>query len=384
MVTSLQMALLLAALSCKAASSFFTCSSRRAAVTHTTTRRRRVVANSRDEVEVEDAHATTSTTLPPPWSISNNQRRTPNSKAYARFRQHVNPLSRRFQMPTDLPDNWPHCDFDNVNLPLYLDIGCGKGGFLLELVGRRLRRHHHCDANNSHNNSSEHDYFYATDSYTNNTKLFRDTTDEWLPSTMNYLGLEIRPGVSQYAQGRVRKRGLSGKLSFVGCNANVDLDRLLSLYNEAAFMLNDDEEEDEGSVDADSDSSSSISAAGENNELKFVSIQFPDPHFKKSHNKRRVVTPALVTTLAKYMNEGGVVFLQSDVKEALEAMRDRFVEDDGLVYFQEHGGGDDKEYGLANILGVPTEREVSVLNNDLPIYRTLFTRNDISYRSKSS
>ncbi|KAL7496925.1 hypothetical protein ACHAWT_005834 [Skeletonema menzelii] len=287
----------------------------------------------------------------PPWSLATQ--RTPSSKAFARFRQHVNPLSRRFQMPTDLPDNWPYSDFTNVNLPLYLDIGCGKGGFLLELVGRR------------HGN----DYKDGTDSYMNNTRSFTDTTDEWLPSTMNYLGLEIRPGVSQYAQNRVEKRGLSGKLSFVGCNANVDLDRLLSLYTESA-----DEQ-----VDA------------FNNELKFVSIQFPDPHFKKAHTKRRVVTPALVTTLAKFMKQGGVVFLQSDIKEALEAMREKFVEDDGLVYFDEHNDDDDdagetieEEYGMANPLGIPTEREVSVLNQDLPVYRTLFLRNDVSYPSKSS
>ncbi|KAL7457656.1 hypothetical protein ACHAWC_010588 [Mediolabrus comicus] len=278
----------------------------------------------------------------PPWSLPTQ--RTPNSKAFARFRQHVNPLSRRFQMPTDLPNNWPHSDFTNVNLPLYLDIGCGKGGFLLELVGRR------------HNPSYIQEF--GTDSYMNSTKNFIDTTDDWLPDKMNYLGLEIRPGVSQYAQNRVEKRGLGGLLSFVGCNANVDLDRLLSLYNEAS---SDDAKEGEGNEEG-----------GNSSELKFVSIQFPDPHFKKSHQKRRVVSSALVTTLAKFMNQGGVVFLQSDIKEALEAMRDKFVEGDGLVYFDEHTDDnvDDKEeveeqeYALANPLGIPTEREVSVLNND--------------------
>ena len=37
--------------------------------------------------------------------------------------------------------------------------------------------------------------------------------------------------------------------------------------------------------------------------MAFVSIQFPDPHFKVRHSKRRVVTPELVATLAKFMNE---------------------------------------------------------------------------------
>ncbi|KAL3792031.1 hypothetical protein HJC23_011196 [Cyclotella cryptica] len=281
----------------------------------------------------------------PPWSLPIN--RTSNSKAFARFRQHVNPLARRYQMSTDLPENWPLCDFTNVNLPLYLDIGCGKGGFLLELVGRM-----HGNRGRSCNPGE--------DAYQMASKEMEDTTANWLPNEMNYLGLEIRPGVSQYAQARVEKRGLSGKLSFVGCNANVDLDRLLTLYQEAAGS-----EED-------------------NNRLAFVSIQFPDPHFKKAHSKRRVVTSELVSTLAKFMRRGDVVFLQSDIKDALEAMREKFVEDSGKLYFDELQGankimdGQEKEYGMENPLGIPTEREVSVLNKGLPVFRTMFRRNEFS------
>ena len=279
----------------------------------------------------------------PPWSIPSNK---PNSKAFARFRQHVNPLSRRYQMRTELPENWPKCDFDNVNMPLYLDIGCGKGGFLLELVGRRY-------ANGDDSNVSP-----GEDAYRAISRSMEDTTALWLPDEINYLGLEIRPGVSQYAQARVEKRGLSGKLSFVGCNANVDLERLLTLYNEAAGLDRTD------------------------SHLTFVSIQFPDPHFKKAHEKRRVVTAELVRTLAKFMKKGTAVFLQSDIKDALEAMREQFVDDDGKLYYEEVGcknDGDagDSDYNMKNPLGVPTEREVSVLSKDLPVYRTVFVRNEV-------
>ena len=293
----------------------------------------------------------------PPWSLPHLKDQS--SKAYSRFRQHVNPLSRRYQMATDLPKQWPQSDFNNVNLPLYLDIGCGKGGFLLELVGRRH------GSKNDDNNETFNDV--RDDSYMNNTKIFEDTTNDWLPDPMNYLGLEIRPGVSQYAQARVEKRGLGGTLSFVGCNANVDLDRLLSLYQGSATK---DELE-------------------KNNRLAFVSIQFPDPHFKKAHSKRRVVTPELVTTLAKFQLEGDVVFLQSDIKDALEAMREKFIEDDGKIYFDEwldgntsgDGQGEGEDYQMSNPLGIPTEREVSVLKKGLPIYRTLFKRNGVAFEA---
>ena len=110
----------------------------------------------------------------------------------------------------------------------------------------------------------------------------------------------------------IEKRGLGGILLFVGCNSNVELDRLLSLYQESADQKDD-----------------------ANHQLVFVSIQFPDPHFKKQHTKRRVVTPGLVTTLGKFMKEGDVLFLQGDIKDALDAMHENFVEEDGTLYFDE-------------------------------------------------
>ena len=265
-------------------------------------------------------------------------------------------------MQAELPDNWPYSDFTNVNRPLYLDIGCGKGGFLLELVGRRV--HGTTDGEGSISESFANKNGVRDDAFMNVTKtMFEDTTNDWLPQEMNYLGLEIRPGVSQYAQARVEKRGLGGSLSFLGCNANVDLDRLLTLYQESA----EGDEED-----------------GNNNRLAFVSIQFPDPHFKVRHSKRRVVTPELVATLAKFMNEDDVVFLQSDIKDALEAMREKMVEGDGLKYFNEWSSPTDKgeeqeEYGMSNPLGIPTEREVSVIKKGLPIFRTLFKRNNVEF-----
>ncbi|WP_088891809.1 hypothetical protein [Leptolyngbya ohadii] len=38
-----------------------------------------------------------------------------------------------------------------------------------------------------------------------------------------------------------------------------------------------------------------------------VSIQFPDPWFKKRHQKRRVVQPELVAELAEFLPVGGLV-----------------------------------------------------------------------------
>ena len=301
----------------------------------------------------------------------------PSSSRRSRFRQHVNPLSRKYQMSADLTVDWSRPDFDDADLPLYLDIGCGKGGFLLELVGRR-----HGVRDRANGGAFEG---VRDDRYMNATKtLFRDTTDHWLPPEMNYLGLEMRPEVSQYTWARVEKRGLGGRLSFVGCNANVDLGRLLSLYREAGgedAKAKDAEVGDSKGEDADD---AEDAPDDDRNRLAFVSVQFPDPHFKNRHSRRRIITPELVTTLAKFVKGGGVVFLQSDVGDALEAMREKFLEDDGTTYFDEWTDDqktNEGDGGIENPLGIPTEREVSVLKKGLPVYRTLFKRNGVRFHA---
>jgi len=238
-------------------------------------------------------------------------------KKDARFRQHVNPLARKFQMPTELPDDWPNNgDFDDPSLPLHVDIGCGKGGFLLDLASSKIGTY-------------------------GSTGRDSDTAER---TAMNYLGLEIRPNVAKYARERVAKRNLVGRVSFVGCNANVDLDRILTMYSENGG----------GAVE-------------------FVSIQFPDPHFKKQHQKRRVVTNDLVRTLSKFVLQGCDVFIQSDVKDVFDDMREK-LRDYGKEYFDDVVANweDTLDY---NPIGVPTEREVSVLDKGLPVYRTIFRRN---------
>ena len=351
-----------------------------------------------DESSPTDENADRPRSYIPPWSIPLTKSKT--STSYARFRQHVNPLARKYQMETQLPSNWPKCNYSNVSLPLFVDIGCGKGGFLLDLAGkhRGISRNYgdgllvdddDDDDDDIRTNDDDEATIVSTFHNRNNngesskhqTTLYSTTTTLWpLPTTMNYLGLEIRPGVSQYAQSRVSKHGLDGCVSYVGCNANIDLDRLLNLYAS-------------NSNSGGGSSSNNINDNKYNHNIKpmvtFATIQFPDPHFKIRHAKRRIVTTVLVATLAKFVMTDGGVFLQSDVKEALEAMREKFVEDvdngPGRKYFDEWslddgvGVVEEKEYGMENPLGVPTEREGSVLVRGLPVYRTLFKRNAIAF-----
>ncbi|MGK7875723.1 MAG: tRNA (guanosine(46)-N7)-methyltransferase TrmB [Xenococcaceae cyanobacterium] len=49
-----------------------------------------------------------------------------------RVRQHVNPLSKKYQTPLTPPD-WNQV-YTNPTQPLHLDIGCGPGRFLLQMA----------------------------------------------------------------------------------------------------------------------------------------------------------------------------------------------------------------------------------------------------------
>ena len=108
------------------------------------------------------------------------------------------------------------------------------------------------------------------------------------------------------------------------------------------------------------------------NTLRTISVQFPDPWFKKRHNKRRVVQNELVNILTDYLVEGGEVFLQSDIEEVALEMRDRFSTHPLLIQQHNTTWLDD------NPLTIATERELYVLKQNLPVYRVMF------YKSSSN
>ena len=206
-----------------------------------------------------------------------------------RIRQHVNPLSRKFQQAIALPD-WSKI-YNKLNYPFHLDIGCARGGFLLQMA-------------------------------------------QLQPQT-NFLGIEIREPLVIAANQKRDELGLTN-LHYLFGNINISASALLE----------------------------SLPV----NSLHYITIQFPDPWFKKKHNKRRVVQPALVNTLVDYLVDGGIVFLQSDIEEVAVEIRDRFSANSLLV--RQHSA----TWLDSNPFPVPTERELYVLSDNLPVYRVLFKK----------
>ncbi len=203
-----------------------------------------------------------------------------------RVHQHVNPLAKFYR---ELPIEPLELEkvFGDATLPLHLDIGCGRGRFLLEMA---------------------------------------ENDKAW-----NFLGVEIREPIVIEANEIATEQKLEN-LHYEFCNATIDLDELLRFIPEDI--------------------------------LQFVTIQFPDPWFKKRHAKRRMVRDKLVENVVEKLASGGKILIQTDVEFLGEEMFGLFEESNEL-----------NRIGInENPLPIKTEREKSVENRNLSIYRTIFQK----------
>ena len=147
----------------------------------------------------------------------------------------------------------------------------------------------------------------------------------------NYLGVEIREPLVAEANRLAEEDGLSN-LHYSFCNAMLWLGRLLEGIPEGI--------------------------------LESVTIQFPDPWFKKKHAKRRMVNPEMVETIALHLRHRGHVFVQTDIEFLAEEM---------FALFRASGEFTE-ESTPENPFPVKTEREKAVEDKQLPVYRRLFIR----------
>lgn len=101
--------------------------------------------------------------------------------------------------------------------------------------------------------------------------------------------------------------------------------------------------------------------------LHTVTIQFPDPWFKRKHAKRRMVNKELVDTVADKLSPGGLIFVQSDIQFLAREMFELFRRNRSL----------NERRINANPFQVKTEREISVENREIAVYRAIFVKDNI-------
>lgn len=248
-----------------------------------------------------------------------------------RVRQHVNPLASHFQRTLELPERWPACAFADPALPLHVDIGCARGTFLLELALREREAESDGDA----------------DGGAEATRL-RGRRQR---RRNNYLGLEIRAPLVAHANERAARMGVHDRVEFIFCNANVALDGILSRYT---------------------------ATGGGGGPVECVTIQFPDPHFKRRHQKRRVVQPQLVGVLARHMAPGATLYVQSDVRAVAESMVEVIGAHAAFAPGRDRDDGAERRRSAwltRSAMPAMTERERAVLSKcGGVVYRALFHR----------
>jgi tRNA (guanine-N7-)-methyltransferase len=102
--------------------------------------------------------------------------------------------------------------------------------------------------------------------------------------------------------------------------------------------------------------------------LQMVTIQFPDPWFKKKHAKRRMVNRKLIKAVLEKLADGGRIFVQTDIESLAEEMFELFRERKELTEITID----------ANPFPVKTEREKAVEDKGLPVFRAMFTTSSSS------
>jgi len=148
-----------------------------------------------------------------------------------------------------------------------------------------------------------------------------EATPDW-----NFLGVEIREPLVTEANRIAKESGL-GNLHYEFCNAMLWLDRLLKDIPDGR--------------------------------LQTVTIQFPDPWFKKKHAKRRMVNEDLVRAVVDKLATGGSVFVQTDIEELAAEIFDYFSSDRRLA----------RSDLSTNPFPVKTEREAAVETKGQLVYR---------------
>ena len=157
-------------------------------------------------------------------------------------------------------------------------------------------------------------------------------------SSWNYLGIEIREKLVKTAKLKVLEKEIKN-LYFIFGNANNILHDVKS-----KFILKN---------------------------VKSISFNFPDPWFKKRHNKRRVVQPDLINILSNALQIGSLIFIKTDVKDLFDYM-------DGTIMSNLNFKKiDKKKLNYSEIFNpnkFKTNREKNVIINQLDIFERIYMK----------
>ena len=157
-------------------------------------------------------------------------------------------------------------------------------------------------------------------------------------NSWNYLGIEIREKLVKTAKLKAEERKIKN-LYFVFGNANNIVNDVQS-----EFIFKN---------------------------VKSISINFPDPWFKKRHYKRRVIQPEFINTLSNLLQKEALIFIKTDVKDLFEYIDYTIL---GNFDFKRINKKDFNYLESFNPNKVQTNREKYVINNELAVFESIYIK----------
>ena len=154
----------------------------------------------------------------------------------------------------------------------------------------------------------------------------------------NYIGIEIREKLVNTAKLKVRER---------------EIENLYFIFGSANKILND------------------IQSQILINNIKSISLNFPDPWFKKRHYKRRVVQPEFINILSNLLQKESLIFIKTDVKDLFDYMDITIKSNLNFKIIDKKDFNYSKSF---NPNKVKTNRENNVIINQLAIFERIYIK----------
>ena len=154
----------------------------------------------------------------------------------------------------------------------------------------------------------------------------------------NYIGLEIREKLVNNAKLKLKNQSLDN-LFFAFGNANYLIDDCIGKFP-ADVVLS-------------------------------VSFNFPDPWFKKKHQKRRIIQPQLINKISQLMAYGGYISIKSDVEELFEYMDMTISNSKSFINYIYQDSDILNSY---NPLNLKTNREKYDVGKNLKVFQKLYKK----------
>jgi tRNA (guanine-N7-)-methyltransferase len=125
------------------------------------------------------------------------------------------------------------------------------------------------------------------------------------------------------------------------------------------------------------DAKEALGRMGPDGAFRRAFLHFPDPWWKKRHQKRLVMGDVFLMEVARLVSSGGELFIQTDVEERAAQYEAQVT---ASSWFEPAGDAPGSPRVAENPFGARSPRERRAITDGLPVYRMIYRRNDVRVR----